>query len=74
MITRLFVITILFEALKEIPNNKFLGNDKLTKEFYETFWDELKDSFINLIKLAYQTKALSTSKCQAVVKSIEKRL
>ena len=73
MITRLFVITMLFEALKGIPNNTFLGNDELTKEFYETFWDELKDSFVNSIKLAYQTKALSTSKCQAVIKSIEKR-
>ena len=64
---------MLFEALKGIPNNTFLGNDELTKEFYETFWDELKDSFVNSIKLAYQTKALSTSKCQAVIKSIEKR-
>ena len=63
----------LFEALKGTPNNKSLRNDGLTKEFYETFWDELKDSFINSIKLAYQTKALSTSKCQAVIKLIEKR-
>ena len=30
----------LFDALKGIPNNKFPGNDGLTKEFYKTFWDE----------------------------------
>ena len=40
--------------MKGIPNNKSLVNDALTNEFYETFWDKLKDSFINSIKLAYQ--------------------
>ena len=63
----------LFDLLKGIPNNKSPGNDGLTKEFYEMFWDELKDSFINSIKLAYQKKALSTSHRQAVIKLIEKK-
>ena len=63
----------LFDALKGIPNKKSPGNDGLTKEFYETFWDELKDSFINSVKLAYQKEALSTSQRQAVIKLIEKK-
>ena len=46
----------LFDSLKCIPNNKSAGNGGLTKEFYETFWDKLKDSFINSIKLAYQKR------------------
>ena len=33
-------------ALKNMPKNKSPGNDGLTKEFYETFWDELKIPFI----------------------------
>ena len=32
----------LFNSNKDMKNNKTPGNDGLTKEFYETFWDELK--------------------------------
>ena len=28
--------------LKSMQNNKTPGNDGLTKEFYETFWNEIK--------------------------------
>ena len=59
--------------MKGIPNNKSPSNDGLTKEFSEIIWDELKDSLINSIKLAYQKKALSTSQRQAVIKLIEKK-
>ena len=36
--------TDLFDSMKSMKNNKTPGNDDdgLTKEFYETFWDELK--------------------------------
>ena len=48
-------------ALKGIPNSKSPGNGGFTKEFHETFWDELSDYFINSIKLAYQKKALTNT-------------
>ena len=32
----------LLVALKRIPNNKTPGNDGLSKEFYETFWEDIK--------------------------------
>ena len=48
----------LSNALKGTPNNKSPGNDGLTKAFYKTFWDELKDSFINSIELACQKMTL----------------
>ena len=39
----------IFDTLKGIPNNKSPGNDGLTKEFYKTFWDELKELVIKLV-------------------------
>ena len=33
-------------ALKNMPKNKSPSNDGLIKEYYETFWDELKIPFI----------------------------
>ena len=39
----------LLKALKSMQNNKSPGNDGLTKEFYETFWNEIKNPFMNSI-------------------------
>ena len=33
-----------------MPNNKTSGKDGLSKEFYETFWEDIKDVFINSLK------------------------
>ena len=38
------------ESLKSMPNDKSPGNDGLTKEFFETFWSEVKRNY-----LAYNT-------------------
>ena len=32
----------LLKALKNMSNNKSPGNDGFTKEFYETFWEDMK--------------------------------
>ena len=45
-------------ALKSMPNGNFLGNDGLTKEFYEHSWEDLKFYFINSLK---QSKIMVTS-------------
>ena len=42
----------LFVALKSMPSNKSPGNDGLSKEFFETFWEEIKDVYINSLKQA----------------------
>ena len=56
-----------------MQNNKSPGNDGLTKEFYETFWNEIKHPFMNSIMEAREKKKLGTSQLQAVIKLIEKK-
>ena len=53
--------TDLFDSMQSMKNNKTPGNDGLTKEFYETFWDELKTPLMKSINQAFQTKILSIS-------------
>ena len=52
---------------------KLFGNDGLTKEFYQTFWNELKTSLMESINRAFYTKILSISQRQAVRELIEKK-
>ena len=37
-------------ALRSMPNNKTPSNDTFSKEFWETFWDDLKDGILNPLK------------------------
>ena len=37
-------------VLNSMPNNKSPGNDSLTKEFYEIFWEDLKTPLISSFK------------------------
>ena len=39
-------------ALKSMSNNKSPDNDGLSKQFYEAFWEDIKDVFINSLKKA----------------------
>ena len=48
-----------FKSLKSIDNNKSPGNDGLSKEFYECFWDEIKKPFLasihkEFLEISYQ--------------------
>ena len=59
--------------MKSMNNNKTPDYDGLTKEFYKTFWDELKIPFMKSINKAFHTKILSIPRRQAVIKLIEKK-
>ena len=56
-----------------MQNNKSPGNDGLSKEFYETFWEELKKPFMYAIQKSYNIKQLCVSQKQAVIKLVEKK-
>ena len=63
----------LYGSMKSMENDKSPGNDGLTKEFYVTFWDDIKATFISSLKQAKERKELSISQMQAIIKLIEKK-
>ena len=63
----------LYDYMQSMGNYQSPGNDGLTKDFYETFWDDNKATFISSIKQAKETKELSISQRQAIIKLLEKR-
>ena len=63
----------LWQALRNMPNDKSPGNDGLTKEFYETFWEDIKSPLVLSFKKSFLLEELSVSQKQAVIKLIEKK-
>ena len=63
-----------FKSLKSMENNESHGNDGLSKEFYECFWNEIKKPFLTSIHEAFLNQELSSSQKQAVIKMLEKKL
>ena len=51
-----------------MKNDKSPDNDGLKKEFYETFWEEIKTHFSNSIRKSFLTEELSTSQKQGIIK------
>ena len=56
----------MYDALKSMENDKTPGNDGLSKEFYEVFWDDVKIPLLALINDAFIKEELSTSQKQVV--------
>ena len=56
-----------------MENNKLPGNDKLTKEFYITFWNGVKAPLLLAIENVYLVKQLSALQKQAAIKLIGKK-
>ena len=64
----------LSDALKGMPDNKSPGNDNLTKEFYETFWSDIKILFFfENVLFSFDIGELSISQRQSIIKLIEKK-
>ena len=56
-----------------MQTNKSPGNDGLTIEFYEGFWDEIKELLIASVTEAKNRGGLSISQRQAIIKLIERK-
>ena len=62
----------IYNSLINFENNKSPGNDGLTKEFYCIFWDDIKDTFMKLLKESKKLKYFCTLQRQAIIKLLEK--
>ena len=50
----------IYNSLISFENNNSPGNDGLTKVFYCTFWDDIKDTFMKSLKESKKLKYLCT--------------
>ena len=53
-------------ALKFKPTNKSPRKDGLTKEFFQTFWDDIRDIYISSIRTVDIKKGFCISERQAM--------
>ena len=60
------------DAYKSMENDKTRGNDRLSKEFYKVFWDDVIIPLLASIN-DFIKEELSTSQKQAVIKLIGKK-
>ena len=63
----------LWKSLRSMQNDKSSWNNGLTKEFYEIFWDELKEIFVNSIREAKEIGHQITSQIQTIITLTEKK-
>ena len=56
-----------------MEDNKSLGTDGRSAEFYECFWKEIKNPFLTSIHKAFLNQKLSYSQKQAVIKMLRKK-
>ena len=56
-----------------MENGKLPGNDGLSKEFYECFWDEIRKPVLVPIYKAFLNQELSTPQKLAATKMLEKK-
>ena len=64
----------LHDSLKNMQNDKSPGNERLTKEFYETLQNELSEIFIDSAPETKEKGHLSASQIQAINRLIEKKI
>ena len=61
------------KALKDMECNKTPGSDGLPAEFYEVFWSDISNLFLNSINYAYRSGLLSVTKRRGIIKLIPKK-
>ena len=62
-----------FKSLRSFQSNKSPGNDGLTVEFYNAFWESLGELLVDSLNCSFDKGELSNSQKQAIITLIEKK-
>ena len=62
-----------FKNLRSFQSNKSPGNDGLTVEFYNAFWESLGKLLVDSLNCSFDKGELSNSQKQAIITLIEKK-
>ena len=62
-----------FKCLKSTENDNLPGNDGLSQDFYECFWNEIKNPFLTSIHIVFLNQELTSSQKQSVIKMLGKK-
>ena len=60
-------------ALKNMKNQKSPGSDGITVEFYKSFWNDVKEFYINSINYSFQTGSLTDLQKQSIITLLPKQ-
>ena len=63
----------MFNSLKSMENDKSPEDDRLSKEFYECLWKEIKKPFLASSHKAFLNQELCSSQKQSPIKMLEKK-
>ena len=55
-----------------MKNNKSLGSDGLTVEFYKMFWNTIKQFYVNSINYSYENSHITALQKQGIITLIPK--
>ena len=63
----------ILKAIKKLNNNKSPGSDGLTKEFYITFWEQLKEHLTQLYANIFLNNEMTKTQTTAIIKLLYKK-
>ena len=60
-------------ALKAMQNNKSLGSDGITTEFYKIFWSDIKSYYVKSLNYSFENGDMTVMQKQGLISLLPKR-
>jgi exonuclease III len=73
LLDKYFTVTEISDAVKDLPRGKTPGTDGFNIEFYQFFWNELRDNFMKMLADVYINEKLSIDQRRGIISLIPKQ-